>query len=172
MMSTGPVVPKVDPLTAAQRRGLHKLGDIVIPGDPEAGLPSFTDSGVAEHVHRMLAWMYESDRSAVLLMLDAFARMPVPAVRGVVEATERGDRVPGPLGAALRMASFGVKGLIVSLYYSGVDRGGVVHDAIGYNASITPHPEEADRSLASSASLPPCGLDSLRPTPSQPEVSV
>lgn len=156
-MTAGPVVPEVAPLTTAQRRGLRKLGDIVIPGDHEAGLPSFTDSGVAEEVHRMLAWMYESDRSAILMMLDAFARMPRPAIRGIVEATERGDRVPGPLGSALRMASFGVKGLIVSLYYSGVDRGGVVHAAIGYDATITPHPEEADRSLASSAALPPCG---------------
>ncbi|WP_370894349.1 hypothetical protein [Janibacter sp. GXQ6167] len=171
-MNAGPIVPEVAPLTAAQRRGLHKLGDIVIPGDPEAGLPSFTDSGVADEVHRMLAWMYESDRSAVLMMLDAFARMPRPAVRAVVEATERGDRAPGPLGAGLRMASFGVKGLIVSLYYSGVDRGGVVHGAIGYDATITAHPEEPDRSLASSASLPPSGLAPLHPTPSQPEVSV
>jgi hypothetical protein len=142
-------------LTATQRAGLLRLGDVIIPGDDE--LPSFTESGVVDEVDRMVDWMYESDRSAILMLLTVVARMPRPAIKALVLATERGDSVPEPLGGGLRMASLGIKGLVLSLYYSGVDRGGRVRQVIRYDADVPMHPEEPDRTLAENASLPPVG---------------
>lgn len=142
-------------LTPTQRTGLLRLGDVIIPGDGE--LPSFSESGVAADVDRMLDWMYESDRSAILMLLTALARMPRPAITGLVLATERGDSAPEPLGGGLRMASLGIKGLILSLYYSGIDAGGRVRQVIGYDVDVPMHPEEPDRSLPENASLPPVG---------------
>lgn len=142
-------------LSPAQRAGLLRLGDVIIPGDAE--LPSFSESGVADEVSRMLDWMYGSDRSAILLLLTVVAKMPRPAIKALVLATERGDRAPEPLGGGLRMASLGIKGLVLSLYYSGVDRGGRVREVIRYDADVPMHPEEPDRSLPENASLPPVG---------------
>lgn len=142
-------------LTPAQRTGLLRLGDVVIPGD--GVLPSFSQAGVVDEVDRMLDWMYESDRAAIRMLLTAFATMPAPAIRAVVLATEKGDKVPEPLGGGLRMASIGIKGLVLSLYYSGVDAGGRVHEAIRWDATLPEHPEEPDRSLATNATLPPTG---------------
>lgn len=142
-------------LTPAQRKGLLRLGDVVIPGDGE--LPSFSQSGVADKVDRMLDWMYESDRTAIKLMLTAFSRTPVPAIRAVVLATEKGDSVPEPLAGGLRMASMGVKGLVLSLYYSGVDDGGRVRDVLHWDVSVPDDPAEPDRSLPENSTLPPTG---------------
>lgn len=142
-------------LTPAQRTGLLRLGDVIIPGDDE--LPSFSQSGVAEEVGRMLDWMYESDRSAILMLLTTFAKMPRPAIKALVLATEHGDDVPEPLGGGLRMASLGIKGLILSLYYSGVDRGGRVRDVIRYDVDVPMRREEPDRSLPENTSMPPVG---------------
>lgn len=142
-------------LTAAQQRGLLRLGDVIIPGDDL--LPSFSASGVADEVDRMLGWMYDSDRSAIQAVLAICAVLPTPAIRGVVTLTERADSAPEPAAAALRMASFGIKGLIVSLYYSGLDRGDRIRPAIGWDTTIVMRPDEPDRHLAATAAPPPAG---------------
>lgn len=146
-------------LTPAQRTGLLRLGDVIIPGDGE--LPSFSQSGVADHADRMLDWMYEADRSALLLLLTTVSKMPRPAIKALVLSTEHGDSAPEPLAGGLRMASLGVKGVILSLYYSGVDAGGRVRAVLGYDVGVPVHREEPDRTLAANAFLPPVG----RPEP-------
>ena len=142
-------------LTPAQRTGLLRLGDVIIPGDDE--LPSFSQSGVADHVDQMLDWMYEADRSALLLLLTTVSKMPRLAVKALVLSTEHGDSAPEPLAGGLRMASLGIKGVILSLYYSGVDAGGRVREVIGYDVGCPTNPDEPDRSLPENASLPPVG---------------
>ena len=77
-----PEVPAFRRLTPKQLRGLLRLGDVVIPGDED--MPSFSGSGAADGIDRMLPYMYESDRSSLLLLLDACARLPRPAIRGIV----------------------------------------------------------------------------------------
>ena len=86
-------------LTPTQRAGLLRLGDVIIPGDGE--LPSFSQSGVADHADRMLDWMYEADRSALLLLLTTVSKMPRPAIKALVLSTELGPR------AARRRATHG-----------------------------------------------------------------
>lgn len=137
----------MSPLNALQRRGLLRLGDVVIPGDQGLGLPRFSDAGVAAHVDRMLPWMYDADRASVLGVLTACAVLPKVVIRGLMEATERGSGIPGVIGTALRMAGIGTKGLVVSLYYSGLDEGHRIRTAIKYDSQITPRPQDPDRSL-------------------------
>ena len=108
-------------LTDLQRRGLLRLGDVVIPGD--AVLPSFSESGAAGGIDRMLPYMHESDRESLLLLLAACAALPRPAVRALVATATRGDRAPAPLAGVLRMANIGIKGVVCSLYYSDIATG-------------------------------------------------
>ena len=55
------------------------------------------------------------------------------------------------------MAGVGIKGLIVSLYYAGLDRGGRIWPSIGWDTTIVMRPQEPDRHLAENAALPPNG---------------
>lgn len=142
-------------LSAVQQRGLRRLGDVIIPGDDL--LPSFSASGVGNEVDRMLEWMYDSDRSAIQTVLATCAVLPAPAIRALVLLTEKAESAPEPAAAALRMAGVGIKGLIVSLYYSGLDRGGRIRPAIGWDTTIVIRPHEPDRHLAENAALPPAG---------------
>lgn len=125
--------PEAAGLTAAQRRGLLRLGDVVIPGDDS--LPSFSASGAADGIDTMLPYMYEADRSSLLTLLTACAVLPRPAIRAIVAAASGHSRAPEPLAAALRLANIGIKGVVQSLYWSDVGTGRV-HDLIGYHATI------------------------------------
>ena len=56
-------------LTAAQHRGLEKLGDIYAPGDSE--FPSFSELGCALHAGDILSHLPKHDRRALLRLLGA-----------------------------------------------------------------------------------------------------
>ncbi|MGH7788561.1 MAG: hypothetical protein ACRERC_16950, partial [Candidatus Binatia bacterium] len=121
-------------LTPAQLAGLRKLGDILIPGDGE--LPSFSASGCAEQADRMLAYMNEGDRDGITTLLAVFRVLPGFAIRALVRLTEHHTAVPEPLAGLLRMINLGVKGVVMTLYYSGIDEGGAVFRAIGWDAKV------------------------------------
>ena len=83
-------------LTATQMKGLLRLGDVVIPGVPArksasgsltsggGALPSFSESGCAAGIDRMLSYMYDDDRTAFLALATVCAYAPTPLVRLIV----------------------------------------------------------------------------------------
>ncbi len=118
-------------LSAAQLSGLVKAGDIVIPGDAE--LPSFSRSGASAHVDRMFDYMHDSDRDGLKLLFSIFNVLPAFLLRGILKLSEKDKALPGPLGAAARMINVGVKGVVMTLYYSDTDQVGI-NQAIGWDA--------------------------------------
>ncbi len=110
-------------LSASQQRGLLRLGDVLIPGDGD--MPSFSNSGCAAHADRMLQHMYDDDRAGVTGVLTACAFLPRPVIRGLFAMTDRHERAPEPIAGLLRMANLGIKGVVMTLYYSDVGGGRV-----------------------------------------------
>jgi acyl-CoA reductase-like NAD-dependent aldehyde dehydrogenase len=127
-------------LSANQRKGLLAVGDLLVPGD--ADLPSFSASGCAEHAGRMLDAMNDGDRGAVLGLLAVFRFLPRFAIRGMLWLTEKEESFPDPIAAALRMMNIGVKGVVMTLYYSGVDEGGRVHRGLRWDAKVVERSSE------------------------------
>ena len=177
-------------LTATQMKGLLRLGDVVIPGVParkaasgRAGsptatsggatsrpltsgggaLPSFSESGCAAGIDRMLSYMYDHDRTAFLVLATVCAYAPTPLVRLIVAMANANAKFPEPLAGLMRMANLGIKGVVHSLYYSnlGVRLGEEltdspllargtnpnqlpnIHQAIGYETAINQEAYEA-----------------------------
>ncbi len=102
-----------------QNRGLNKLGDVIIPG--EGIFPSFSSTGFSSHVDRMLDYMYDDDREGLTLLMTVFAFMPSFVIRWIVLLSEKNAAFPDVIGAPLRMIQLGLKGLILTLYYSNID---------------------------------------------------
>jgi len=134
-----------DMLTPAQRKGLLKIGDILIPGNHE--LPSFSRSDCAGAIDRMLPFMNTSDRQGVEMILTLFAFLPSFLVRAFFALTETHRYVPEPLAGVLRLANIGVKGVVMTLYYSDVGTGVSVHEVIGWDAKVV-EPESEVREVA------------------------
>lgn len=125
-------------LSAAAWRGLNRLGDALLPGD--GALPSFSTLGCAEHVDVVLDEMAPSDRDSLKLLLAFCAYVPRPLLVGLFALLERGTGTPGPLGRGIRFLRMGLKGLLLTLYYSG-NRGAAYAgptplDVIEYQVSV------------------------------------
>ncbi len=89
------------------KRGLLKLGQVVVPGD--GILPSFRETTFAAHVDRMLDYMTDHDRDGLKLLLPMLAFVPKVGIRGLLILAEHNQRFPGPVGVVLRMLRFGLK---------------------------------------------------------------
>ena len=142
-------------LSATQLKTLNRIGDLMIPGDGD--LPSFSASRCADQADRMLAHMYDADREGIVMLLGIFRFMPNVAVRGILRLCDLEARFPDPIGAGLRMVGIGVKGVVMTLYYSGLDQR--VLPGIGWDARVEGAPISADEPL------PPQVSTKIKPTP-------
>jgi aldehyde dehydrogenase (NAD+) len=137
-------------LTKGQLAGLLKVGDLIVPGDTD--LPSFSASGCAQHADRMIAHMNAGDRDGLVMLLGAFRFMPGIAVRALLHLTDRHTSFPEPIATGLRMIGIGVKGVVTTLYYSGLDDRGAIMRGIKWDAKVVDRPVDESPSA-------PAGLD-------------
>ena len=121
-------------LTAGQLAGLTRLGDVLVPGDGE--LPRFSATRAAEHADRVLAFLKQSDRDGIRLLLGASRFLPKPVLRGIFRLTGAQRRFPDWLGRPLRLLELGLKGLVMTLYYSDVGEGASILKTLEWNASV------------------------------------
>lgn len=140
--SSTAISPNRYSLNTRQRRGLNRLGDVMIPGGD--GFPSFSQSNAAEGADRMLPYMYSADRDPFKMLLTAFAYLPKPAIAGFVALVSSHRKAPEPLARLFRLANLGIKGVVHSFYYSNLDTSrGNVHQRMGYNPTINTQSYEA-----------------------------
>ena len=141
-------------MSPIQFRGLNRLGDAFIPGDGE--LPSFSACGCAEHVDRVLGPMPEEDRKDLLMLLGILSMFPVFVLRMFWWLLEASRWIPTPVGSFLRFLRTGLKGLVVTLYYSGETGAGytgpssysVLDYKVGvYTADLTPMDDQRDSAV-------------------------
>jgi hypothetical protein len=121
-------------LSAAQLHGLRKVGDILIPGDGR--FPSFSASAAIEHVDRMADHMSPSDRDGVKFLCTVFRILPSALVRAIMALTEQQRYLPSFLGTPCRLVNIGIKGVVMSLYYSDLGSGPSIHALLDYDAKI------------------------------------
>lgn len=89
---------------------LERIGDLMLPGDGE--FPSFSQTGCVAFVDDLLRYMDPKDRDDVIILLKILSFAPPPLLRAFVKLCQT-RRSP-----TLRMIELGLKGLVISLYYS------------------------------------------------------
>lgn len=105
-------------LSPLAMRGLNHFGDALIPGGIQ-GLPSFSDLGCAEKVELLLSEMPEQDVKDLQLLLSIFGVLPTFCARWFFALLEWANGFQTPHFGILRLMRLGLKGLVMSLYYSG-----------------------------------------------------
>ncbi len=124
------------PLTERQRRAWNKIGDVLIPGG--RGLPSFSDSGVVQHLETALESSPPDDREALLTLVSVLAWLPRPLLALLVAVNTPLRRLPGMAGAPFRLLDMGLRGVVFTVYYAGVDEQGRVHAGIDCHIHCEP----------------------------------
>ena len=120
-------------LNDRQLRGLEKLGDVFVPG--VHGLPSFSASRCASdsnRADRILDQMSKSDLNDVKLLLSLMSLFPQFLVIAFIALLELSLRMPASIGAPLRIIRLGVRGLILTLYYSQPE----AHRTLGFEVGV------------------------------------
>ncbi|MBM3470516.1 MAG: hypothetical protein FJX73_06950 [Armatimonadetes bacterium] len=135
-------------LTPREVRALERVGDIVAPAC--GPLPAFSATGCVRYADDLLRYMPPEDVADIRLLLRILSIKPTSGIRFILALARAGRRLPGSLGATLRMIEIGLKGLVMSLYYSGKAAPGDaaagnarratadVADLIGYRPRVVP----------------------------------
>jgi hypothetical protein len=112
-----PATPVSRHLGPRQLRALEAIGDVLVPGDED--LPSFSRLGCVAHVDRRLDFMPDDDLRGLQGVLSAASFLPRFLVAGLLHWLEAGLWPPGPWAPPLRVVRLGLRGIVLSLYYSG-----------------------------------------------------
>ena len=116
-------------LNSLQVKGLNKLGDRMLPG--EGDLASFAGSGCASEADRILDHMPAKDLGDLKLLLALMGVLPGIMIAGFLALLEKSPGW-GAWAAPLRFVRIGVRGLIMTLYYSHPQ----AHRALGYQVGV------------------------------------
>lgn len=133
------------PFSTADRRAWCKLGDVLLPG--HGPLPCFSASGAVERIPRLLAASHPEDAAALRTVARALAVLPAPLITLVLRAVLLAARLRGPVGGPFRLLELGLRGILLSSYFAGLDRGedgvSAVYAAIGYRIHCEPDTDTA-----------------------------
>jgi len=129
-----PQIPVATEIKKSHIKGLYKLGKVVVSDFP--GFPTFAETQPQKHINGMVDYMYEDDRSAILIILSLFSVLPLFVIRWKMLFIDWGAKWKGASGAVFKMLQIALKGLIFTLYYSDFTEGKVIHGKISYDAKI------------------------------------
>ncbi len=119
-------------LSARQARALERVGDIMIPGVD--GFPPFSRTGSIAHVDPLLEVTPAEDVAGLKILLSVLSFLPTGLLAAFLRMVCREDRAPGLLAGAFRNIHIGLKGLVMSLYYS--NRAGAASTGPGVHVLI------------------------------------
>lgn len=124
-------------------RSLERLGDMIVPR--LGSLPTFSELGCITHVDSVLTYAPPEDVASLKTLLDVLYYVPDFLLRLLVRAMAKPDKWPAFIATNLRLLDMGVRGVVLSLYYSGktgaMYEGPTPHELMGYE--IRRIPQEA-----------------------------
>ena len=129
-----PQLPAAIQITPIHLKGALRLGSVILPGNN--GFPEFHEVQPAKYMGRMIDYMYEDDREAILIILKLLAYLPKFLIKGLLYLIETGSKWNGKFGAPFRMISIALKGLVFTIYYSDMTEEKVIFEKIGWDAKI------------------------------------
>ena len=101
-----------------QLKVIEQIGDIYCPSN--SPLPSFSELGAIEHIDLVIADLPEGDRKDLGLLLVVLSFCPRFFLVGLVALLEKAGGFPRFLAMPFLLLRFGLRGIVFSLYYSGL----------------------------------------------------
>ncbi len=127
-------------LNSVALKSLERIGDLYIPGTDK--MPSFSQVGCLEYVDVVLDEIDPDDLQLLAILLLALRWMPSPVIELLMSMMDRHHQYPEPVAGLLRLISLALKGVTMSLYYSGLQsepsQESRVHGAMGYHLHCEP----------------------------------
>ena len=126
--------------TQRQLNGLTRIGDLMLPANGR--FPAFSQTGCIERIDDLMGTAHPDDIRDLGLLLLVFNFLPVFVLRWVLQLVDKAEQMPSFIAPIFRTLNIGVKGVVLSLYYSGYSRvtyqGKSALDAIDYEVHCAP----------------------------------
>lgn len=136
-----------------QLKSLERIGNQYIPGN--GNLPRFSQTGCLEHVDVVLDEVDPGDRQLLGILLLVLRWMPAFLIEFLLDLMDQHHRYPEWIAGQLRLMSLALKGITMSLYYSGLRganaQGNPVHEVMGYSLHCEPDQPEPEKAAADGA---------------------
>jgi acyl-CoA reductase-like NAD-dependent aldehyde dehydrogenase len=100
-------------------KGLKKAGDIVLPGGE--GFPKFSDTEFINQFGRISNYMSMDDKEGLKLLTAIMAFLPSFVIRTILKVATFHTFVPRPIGTVLSQINIGIRGILFTMYYSGLE---------------------------------------------------
>ena len=97
-------------------KAINRIGDIMVPENGE--FPSYSEYGGIEHIDEILRYAPESDMKGLDMVLSILSVMPKFVLSWLVDKMRQSHERGGGLWVIMRQLNFGLKGIILSTYYS------------------------------------------------------
>ena len=116
-------------------KGILKAGDVLIPGDDK--FPKFSSTNFIQDFDRISDYMDPADREDFKMLMTVMAFMPSFMIALILKVASKHSLLPHFIGALFRQINLGVKGTILTMYYSGMgDEGDRILVDLGYKTEI------------------------------------
>lgn len=127
-------------LNAWQLASLERLGDLYIPGTER--LPAFSQADCLVNIDVILDEVDPGDVALMALLLTVLRCVPRFVLQWMLTAMDQHQRYPEWIAGLLRLMSLALKGVVMSLYYSGLsslgDSASAVYRGLGYELHCEP----------------------------------
>lgn len=131
-------------MNSIQLKSLERIGNLYVPGNGH--LPSFTQSGCLRHVDVVLDEVDPGDVRLMALLLLVLRWLPTFMIEFLLNLMDNHHRYPEWVAGPLRLMSLALKGITMSLYYSGMggadSEANQVHQVMGYSLVCEPDQTE------------------------------
>jgi hypothetical protein len=123
-------------MNARQQRAWCHVGDVLVPG--HAPLPKYSETRAVELIPRLLAAGHPDDASAISLVVQCLRVVPKPLLAMLLHLVAAASRLRGAPGGPFRLLELGLRGVVLSSYYAGLDVAdgeSRIHGHLGYHIS-------------------------------------
>jgi len=109
-------------LSRMEQRSWQRVGKVLVPGNDH--LPPYDYTNAVQWVPEILAASGQEDEESIRWVVVLMGLLPLFAIAWMLKLVSVVAYKTGPVGALPRLLMIGIKGVIYTSYYSGVDRAG------------------------------------------------
>lgn len=130
---------EVRALSQLERRSWERVGRVLVPGN--ATLPRYDYAGVSAQIPTILAASSQEDEVLIRLVVLWFGFLPLLLIGGLLKLLNAWAYGTKWAGTLPRLLLIGIKGVIYTSYYAGVDTNNQVHSGMEFALNCEPIPE-------------------------------
>lgn len=127
---------KTRALSPLEERSWQRIGRVLVPGN--SALPRYDYSNVVKHVPSILAASHQADEETLRVVAMLLGMLPLVLIKALLTLLNHWAYGIGWAGNLPRQLMIGIKGVIYTSYYSGLDATNQVHQGMAFELKCEP----------------------------------